>query len=361
MDDRTGAKRYDKNDIFYAKIHGGYFVMKILVTGAAGFIGMHTVKRLLADGHEVIGLDNMNDYYDVSLKLARLSNIGSPNQFSFVQGDLADQEIVTSLFRTYQPNVVINLAAQAGVRFSLENPHSYIQANLVGFTNLLEACRHFDIQNLIFASSSSVYGLNKTIPFLEEHHANHPLSLYGATKKANEVMAHSYANLFGLPCTGLRFFTVYGPWGRPDMSLFLFVKAILADQAIDVFNNGQMFRDFTYIDDIVESVVRLVIKPATADEMFEIAVPNPATSTAPYRLFNIGNGQPVPLMDFIAAIEKAVGKKAIKHYLPMQAGDVITTSADTTLLSEWVGFQPNTPVSKGVECFVEWYRGYYGV
>ena len=333
--------------------------MKVLVTGAAGFIGMHTIIRLLNDGHEVIGVDNLNDYYDVNLKRARLARIGAPNQFSFCEGDLADNIAITQLFQNYRPQVVINLAAQAGVRYSLENPHTYIQANVVGFTNILEACRHFNVENLIFASSSSVYGLNSSLPFSETRSANHPLALYGATKKANEMMAHSYAHLFNLPCTGLRFFTVYGPWGRPDMALFLFTKAILEGKPIDVFNHGKMVRDFTYIDDIVEGVVRLVSKPATADENFDASAPNPAASTGPYRLFNIGNGQPTPLMDYIIAIEDAIGKKAVMNYLPMQAGDVMTTSADTTLLADWVGFQPDTPVTEGVARFVMWYRDYY--
>ena len=333
--------------------------MKVLVTGAAGFIGMHTIIRLLNDGHEVIGVDNLNDYYDVNLKRARLAHIGVPNQFSFCEGDLANNDEITQLFQNHRPQVVINLAAQAGVRYSLENPHTYIQANVVGFTNILEACRHFNVENLIFASSSSVYGLNSSLPFSETRSANHPLALYGATKKANEMMAHSYAHLFNFPCTGLRFFTVYGPWGRPDMALFLFTKAILEGKPIDVFNHGKMIRDFTYIDDIVEGVVRLVSKPATADENFDASAPNPAASTGPYRLFNIGNGQPTPLMDYIIAIEDAIGKKAVMNYLPMQAGDVMTTSADTTLLADWVGFQPDTPVTEGVARFVMWYRDYY--
>lgn len=345
--------------MFHRRQQGVSFLMKVLVTGAAGFIGMHTVIRLLNDGHEVIGLDNLNDYYDVNLKRARLTHIGAPNQFSFCEGDLADNDAVTELFQSHRPQVVINLAAQAGVRYGLENPHSYIQANVLGFTNVLEACRHYDVENLVFSSSSSVYGLNTSIPFSEASSANHPLALYGATKKANEMMAHSYAHLFGLPCTGLRFFTVYGPWGRPDMALFLFTKAVLAGEPLDVFNHGKMVRDFTYIDDIVEGVVRLVSKPATADETFDTSAPNPAASTAPYRLFNIGNGQPTPLMDYIAAIEDATGKKAIMNYLPMQAGDVMTTSADTTLLGDWVGFQPDTPVAEGVARFVAWYRDYY--
>ena len=333
--------------------------MRILVTGVAGFIGMHVAMRLLADGHEVIGLDNINDYYDVRLKQARLAHIGSPNQFHFHKLDLADRDGINTLFAETRPEIVINLAAQAGVRYSIENPHSYIDSNLVGFTNILEACRHFEVGHLVYASSSSVYGLNKEMPFHEGQNADHPLALYGATKKANELLAHSYSHLFNLPTTGLRFFTVYGPWGRPDMALFKFAEAILAGQAIDVYNHGQMTRDFTYIDDIVEGVVRLAIKPAQADAEFDAENPDAGRSTAPWRIFNIGNGQPTPLMDYITALEDALGRKAEKNFMEMQPGDVVATASDTQRLDDWVGFKPDTPIGVGVAKFVEWYLSHY--
>ena len=333
--------------------------MRILVTGVAGFIGMHVAMRLLADGHEVIGLDNINDYYDVRLKQARLAHIGSPNQFHFHKLDLADRDGINTLFAETRPEIVINLAAQAGVRYSIENPHSYIDSNLVGFTNILEACRHFEVGHLVYASSSSVYGLNKEMPFHEGQNADHPLALYGATKKANELLAHSYSHLFNLPTTGLRFFTVYGPWGRPDMALFKFAEAILAGQAIDVYNHGQMTRDFTYIDDIVEGVVRLAIKPAQADAEFDAENPDAGRSTAPWRIFNIGNGQPTPLMDYITALEDALGRKAEKNFMEMQPGDVMATASDTQRLDDWVGFKPDTPIGVGVAKFVEWYLADY--
>ena len=333
--------------------------MRILVTGVAGFIGMHVATRLLADGHEVIGLDNINDYYDVRLKQARLAHIGSPNQFHFHKLDLVDRDGINTLFAETRPEIVINLAAQAGVRYSIENPHSYIDSNLVGFTNILEACRHFEVGHLVYASSSSVYGLNKEMPFHEGQNADHPLVLYGATKKANELLAHSYSHLFNLPTTGLRFFTVYGPWGRPDMALFKFAEAILAGQAIDVYNHGQMTRDFTYIDDIVEGVVRLAMKSAQGDADFDAENPDAGRSTAPWRIFNIGNGQPTPLMDYITALEDALGREAIKNFMEMQPGDVMATASDSSRLNDWVGFKPNTPVHVGVAKFVEWYLGYY--
>ena len=333
--------------------------MRILVTGVAGFIGMHVAMRLLADGHEVIGIDNLNDYYDVRLKQARLAHIGSPNQFHFHKLDLVDRGGMNALFAETRPEIVINLAAQAGVRYSLENPHSYIESNLVGFTNILEACRHFEVEHLVYASSSSVYGLNKETPFHEGQNTDHPLALYGATKKANELLAHSYSHLFGLPTTGLRFFTVYGPWGRPDMALFKFAEAILAGQPIDVYNHGQMTRDFTYIDDIVEGVVRLAIKSAQRDAGFDAENPDAGRSTAPWRIFNIGNGQPTPLMDYISALEDALGREAEKNFMEMQPGDVMATASDTSRLDDWVGFKPNTPVQVGVAKFVEWYLGYY--
>ena len=333
--------------------------MRILVTGVAGFIGMHVAMRLLADGHEVIGLDNINDYYDVRLKQARLAHIGSPNQFHFHKLDLADRDGINTLFAETRPEIVINLAAQAGVRYSIENPHSYIDSNLVGFTNILEACRHFEVGHLVYASSSSVYGLNKEMPFHEGQNTDHPLALYGTSKKANELLAHSYSHLFNLPTTGLRFFTVYGPWGRPDMALFKFAEAILAGQAIDVYNHGQMTRDFTYIDDIVEGVVRLAIKPAQADAEFDAENPDAGRSTAPWRIFNIGNGQPTPLMDYITALEDALGLKAEKNFMEMQPGDVVATASDTQRLDDWVGFQPDTPIGVGVAKFVEWYLADY--
>ena len=336
--------------------------MHILVTGAAGFIGMHVSERLIAEGHSVTGIDNLNDYYDVNLKRARLTRlVGLGQAFHFVEADISDKLAMQSLFDSQKFDVVINLAAQAGVRYSIENPQSYIDANIQGFLEILEGCRHQQVGNLIFASSSSVYGMNKAMPFSESDHADHPMALYGATKKANEAMAHAYANLYGIPCTGLRFFTVYGPWGRPDMALFLFTKAILAGEPIKVFNHGDMVRDFTFIDDIVEGIVRLIHKPAVAAADFDAARPDPAISAVPYRLFNIGNGQPTPLMDYISALEEALGKTAITEMLPMQPGDVPVTSADTTKLGDWVGFQPNTAVRDGVQKFVDWYKTYYNV
>ena len=304
-------------------------------------------------------LDNINDYYDVQLKQARLAHIGSPNQFHFHKLDLANRDGMNTLFSEAKPEIVINLAAQAGVRYSIENPHSYIDSNLVGFTNILEACRHFEVGHLVYASSSSVYGLNKEMPFHEGQNADHPLALYGATKKANELLAHSYSHLFNLPTTGLRFFTVYGPWGRPDMALFKFAEAILAGQAIDVYNHGQMTRDFTYIDDIVEGVVRLALKPAQADAEFDAESPDAGRSTAPWRIFNIGNGQPTPLMVYITALETALGREAEKNYMEMQLGDVVATSSNTQRLDDWVAFKPDTPIGVGVAAFVEWYLSYF--
>lgn len=333
--------------------------MKILITGAAGFIGHFLALRLLARGDSVVGVDNMNNYYDVTLKQARLAKLTPNAAFTFVKADIADRAAMQALFAAHQFDCVVNLAAQAGVRYSIENPHAYIEANIVGFLNVLEGCRHNKVANLVFASSSSVYGANTALPFSESQTVDHPVALYAATKKANELMAHSYANLYGLPCTGLRFFTVYGPWGRPDMALFLFAKAILADEPINVFNNGDMVRDFTYVDDIVEGVLRLVDQPATPDPTWSGDAPNPATSFAPYRLYNIGNSEPVPLMRYINALESALGKKAVMNMMPMQAGDVRATAADVSRLSEAVGFRPNTTVEVGVARFVEWYRGYY--
>jgi UDP-glucuronate 4-epimerase len=336
--------------------------MKVLVTGCAGFIGYYVTQTLLARGDTVLGVDNLNDYYDVSLKQARLSQIAQHtqvNHFTFVQQNLADTQALLTLFEQHQPTHVVHLAAQAGVRYSLQNPHAYSQSNLVAFTNVLEACRHYHVAHLVYASSSSVYGGNTKMPFSEQDSVDHPVSLYAATKKANELMAHTYSHLYQLPTTGLRFFTVYGPWGRPDMSPFLFADAILHDRPIKVFNYGNMMRDFTYIDDIVEGVVRVLDKPATPDAQFNADQPNPSTSHAPYRVFNIGNSQPEQLLDFIGFIEEAIGKQAIKQLLPMQAGDVKATYADTSALESWVNFKPNTPLKEGVKRFVDWYRQYY--
>lgn len=332
-----------------------------LVTGAAGFIGMHTSLYLLARGDRVIGVDNLNDYYDVALKRARLARLKAHRHFSFYQLDIAERNGMQALFEHTQPGRVIHLAAQAGVRHSLTNPHAYVDSNLVGFTNILEGCRSHGVQHLVYASSSSVYGGNTALPFSEHQNVDHPLSLYAATKKANELMAHTYSHLYGLPTTGLRFFTVYGPWGRPDMALFLFTKAILAGQTIDIFNHGNMVRDFTFVDDIVEGIIRVADKAATADPAFDPTNPDPATSTAPYRVFNIGNNQPTPLMDYIQALESALGMTAEKKFLPMQPGDVPNTSASTDELDAWVGFKPNTPVKQGVARFVDWYCNYYKV
>ena len=335
--------------------------MTILVTGAAGFIGYHVAERLLARGDTVVGLDNLNAYYDVSLKEARLARLAARSGFRFVRLNLADRDGMAALFAAERPQRVVHLAAQAGVRYSLENPHAYIDSNVAGFTNVLEGCRNTAVNHLVYASSSSVYGGNTRLPFSEHDNIDHPVSLYAATKKANELMAHTYSHLFRLPTTGLRFFTVYGPWGRPDMALFLFTKAVLDGRPIDVFNNGDMVRDFTYIDDIVEGVIRVVDRPAEVNPAFDPARPDPGTSNAPYRVFNIGNSQPTPLDDYIEAIEHALGRKAERHYLPMQPGDVPATSADTGELDAWVGFKPNTPVREGVRRFVDWYRKYYGI
>jgi UDP-glucuronate 4-epimerase len=333
--------------------------MKVLVTGAAGFIGMHVSQRLLAAGVQVVGLDNLNDYYDPTLKEARLARLSEVKGFSFVKLDVADRPGMAALFERERFDRVVHLAAQAGVRYSLQNPHAYVDANLVGFMNVLEGCRHGRVEHLVYASSSSVYGGNVKMPFSEHDPVEHPVSLYAATKKANELMAHTYSHLYALPTTGLRFFTVYGPWGRPDMAAFLFVDAILSGRPIDVFNHGDMKRDFTYVDDIVEGVVRLLDHPPAGDPSFDPMFPDPARSRAPYRVFNIGNSDPVPLMDFIGAIESALNASAEKRYLPLQDGDVPATFADTAELSELVGFKPGTDVRVGVKRFVDWYRGYY--
>ncbi|MBT3387738.1 MAG: NAD-dependent epimerase [Desulfobacula sp.] len=333
--------------------------MKILVTGAAGFIGFNLSSRLLKDGHEVYGIDNLNDYYDVSLKKKRLSIVEKQAGFKFILGDLADREKIKNLFEAYSFDAVINLAAQAGVRYSIENPASYIDSNLVGFGNILEGCRHSGVKHLVYASSSSVYGLNTNMPFSVRHNVDHPISLYAASKKANELMAHTYSYLYKLPTTGLRFFTVYGPWGRPDMALFLFTKAILNNEPIKVFNNGEMQRDFTYIDDIVEGVVRVMNNIPAPDPDWTSDTPNPSASCAPYKLYNIGNNQPVALMAFIKSIEQALGKKAVKKYLPLQPGDVPATYADVNDLIKDTGFKPSTSVEEGINKFVKWYKEYY--
>jgi len=333
--------------------------MKILVTGAAGFIGMHVSERLLARGDTVVGLDNLNDYYDPQLKLDRLARLMPHPQFRFAKLDVADRDGMAALFAAEGFDRVVHLAAQAGVRYSLVNPQAYIDSNVVGFTNVLEGCRHHRVQHLAYASSSSVYGSNTQMPFSESQNIDHPVSLYAASKKANELMAHTYSHLFALPTTGLRFFTVYGPWGRPDMALFLFTKAMLDGRPIDVFNHGRMVRDFTFIDDIAEGVVRVLDRAATPDPAFDPARPDPARSSAPYRVFNIGNNNPVPLLDFIEAIEQALGIQARKNFLPLQDGDVPATSADVSALAAWTGFSPATPVREGVARFVAWYRNYF--
>ena len=334
--------------------------MRFLVTGAAGFIGYHTAKALLDRGDEVIGLDNLNSYYDVKLKEARLRRLEGRNGFKFHKLDLADRSGVESLFAEERPARVIHLAAQAGVRYSLENPHAYIDSNIVGTLHILEGCRHTGVEHLVLASSSSVYGANTAMPFNVHQNVDHPLSLYGASKKANELMAHTYAHLYRLPVTALRFFTVYGPWGRPDMALFLFTRKILSGEPIDVFNNGNHARDFTYIDDIVEGVLRSADKVAEPNGSWSGDQPDPATSAAPYRVYNIGNNNPVELMQFIACIEKAVGREAKKNFLPIQPGDVPKTYANVDALVDDVGFKPSTPIEVGIPRFVEWYRSYFG-
>jgi len=329
------------------------------VTGVAGFIGMHSAKKLLDDGHEIIGIDNLNDYYDVTLKENRLKTLEGYQNFRFLKLDIKDQKNVLDLFKKESPQRVIHLAAQAGVRYSIQNPYVYIDSNIQGFINILEGCRAIKTEHLVFASSSSVYGGNEKVPFSEHDNVDHPVSLYAATKKANELMAHTYSHLYQIPTTGLRFFTVYGPWGRPDMSPMLFTKAILANEPIQVFNHGDMMRDFTYIDDVIASVNETLFKTATPNVNFDAKHPDPATSHAPYRIFNIGNSQPVPLMKFIETIENALGKKAIKNMMDMQAGDVKVTSADTSELNQWVNFKPNTSIEEGVKRFVDWYKNYY--
>ncbi|WP_065649181.1 MULTISPECIES: NAD-dependent epimerase [Pantoea] len=333
--------------------------MNFLVTGAAGFIGFHVSQRLLAAGHQVVGIDNLNDYYDVSLKQARLDQILPHPAFTFIKMDLADRQAISSLFEQHAFERVIHLAAQAGVRYSIDNPHAYADANLIGHLNILEGCRHHKIGHLLYASSSSVYGLNRKMPFSTDDTVDHPVSLYAATKKANELMSHTYSHLYQLPTTGLRFFTVYGPWGRPDMALFKFTRAMLAGEAIDVYNRGEMTRDFTYIDDIAEAIVRLQAVVPQPDSAWSVEQGSPASSSAPYRVYNIGNSQPTRLMTYIESLEKALGIEAQKNMLPMQPGDVLGTSADTQPLYDAINFRPQTSVEQGVQQFVDWYRDFY--
>lgn len=349
---------------------------KTLITGTAGFIGFHLAKKLLDRGDEVVGLDSINDYYDIRVKYGRLEQTGIEKSdigynkivqsskypsYRFIQLKLEDANAINALFEREQFDTVVNLAAQAGVRYSLENPRAYVDSNIIGFVNILEACRHNGVKHLSYASSSSVYGLNETRPFSVQHNVDHPISLYAASKKSNELMAHTYSHLFGLPTTGLRFFTVYGPWGRPDMALFLFTKAILEDKPINVFNNGNMSRDFTYVDDIVEGVTRVNDNPPSGDENWSGERPDPSASKAPYAIYNIGNNAPVKLMDFVSIIEKCLGKEAEKNFMPMQAGDVSATYADVQSLIDNLGYQPNTPLETGVGRFIEWYREFYQV
>lgn len=335
--------------------------MRTLVTGAAGFIGYHTAQALLARGDEVVGLDNLNDYYDVSLKEARLARLKPQPGFQFARVDLADRDGVARVFAEHRPQRVVHLAAQAGVRYSIENPHVYVESNVVGTLHVLEGCRAHGIDHLVLASTSSVYGANTRLPFSVEDNVDHPLSLYAATKKSGELMAHCYAHLYRLPVTGLRFFTVYGPWGRPDMALFKFTRSILAGEPIEIYNDGQHARDFTYVDDVVEGVVRVLDRPATVDPAWSGERPSPASSAAPYRLYNIGNDSPVELMDLIACLERALGRTATKRFLPLQPGDVPRTAADVESLRRDVGFRPATPIEVGVERFVAWYRDYHGL
>ncbi len=340
--------------------------MAILVTGSAGFIGYHLTKRLLNENKHTIGIDNLNTYYDKNLKLARNDNLlkeasKSSAEFHFFENDIQDNEALDEIFNEYDIDCVVNLAAQAGVRYSIENPSSYVQSNLVGFGKILEKCRHRKVKHLVYASSSSVYGGNTKLPFNENDSVDHPVSLYAASKKANELMAHTYSHLYNIPTTGLRFFTVYGPWGRPDMALFLFTKAMINNEPINVFNHGKMLRDFTYIDDIIESLYRVILKPPSSDSNFDKDNPNSSGSWAPYKLFNIGNSNPVPLMEFISSIEKSLGIKASKNFLEMQPGDVESTSADTKALEEWTGFKPSTSIQEGIDNFIMWYKEFYKI
>ena len=338
--------------------------MTILVTGAAGFIGFHLIDKLLESDEDIIGIDNFNNYYDVKLKKARYEKLEKKakklnSNFKMIEEDICNEKEVNNIFESYKVKSVVNLAAQAGVRYSIENPSAYIDSNIKGFANILEGCRHNHIKHLVYASSSSVYGGNKNMPFCETQSVNHPVSLYAATKKSNELMAHTYSHLYGFPCTGLRFFTVYGPWGRPDMALFNFTKSILEGKPIKIFNMGKMIRDFTYVEDITKSLILILNKPATIDSHFDPINPNPSTSWAPHRIFNIGNSKPIKLEEYINAIEIKLGKKAIKEYVEMQPGDVSATEADTNALKEWINFKPNTNVQEGVSEFVSWYINYY--
>lgn len=333
--------------------------MNVLVTGCAGFIGYHLTKQLLERGDHVVGIDNLNDYYDVTLKENRLNHLQKSSNFKFIKLDLADRNGVATLFQNNQFDIVANMAAQAGVRYSITDPFAYIDSNLLGFAHILQGCREQEVKHLVFASSSSVYGANTTYPFSENDNVDHPVALYAATKKSNELMAHSYSHLFGLPCTGLRFFTVYGPWGRPDMALFKFTKNILAGKPIDVYNHGNMARDFTYIDDIIKGVILAIDNPAKPDPKWSSDNPSSATSYAPYRIFNIGSNKPVKLMDFIALLEKILGKKSIKNMMPLQPGDVPETYADTSQLESLLGYKPTTDIEHGIREFVKWYVGYY--
>ena len=350
--------------------------MRILVTGSAGFIGFHLAKKLIERGDQVIGLDNISDYYDVNLKLARLRQLGIPSDqikdkniiinsnnssFCFIKSDLEDKDNLSKLFAKFKFDAVCNLAAQAGVRYSLSNPHAYIQANIVGFLNILEACRNYQVENLSFASSSSVYGLNTGFPFKASGHADHPISLYAASKKSNELMAHSYSHLYGIKTTGLRFFTVYGPWGRPDMALFIFTKAAFENKEIEIYNNGEMYRDFTYIDDIIEGVIRVIDSPATPNHFWDADTPDPSSSSAAYRIYNIGNNNPVRLLDFVDEIESIVGKKIKRKFLPIQPGDVSKTYADVNDLIKNFDYQPNTSIQFGISKFIDWYKNYYEI
>jgi UDP-glucuronate 4-epimerase len=334
--------------------------VKVLVTGTAGFIGMHVAQRLLARGDEVVGLDNMNDYYDPALKRARLARLVEHEGYTHVQADLADRGAMEALFEVHKPRRVVHLAAQAGVRYAAQNPHVYVASNVTGFLHILEGCRHHPVEHLVFASTSSVYGANTKMPFSEHDSAEHPLTLYAATKKANEAMAHSYAHLYGIPCTGLRFFTVYGPWGRPDMALFLFTRNMLAGDPIRVFNHGRHKRSFTYVDDVVEGVLRTLDHPSAPNPDWDAKAPDPATSNAPFRLFNIGNEQPVELLRYIEVLEQCLGRKAVMEMLPLQAGDVPDTEADVSELAAAVDYRPKVPVEEGVARFVEWYLDYHG-
>ncbi|RIN76711.1 NAD-dependent epimerase [Staphylococcus simulans] len=334
--------------------------MKVLITGAAGFIGSHLAKKLISQGHEIIGVDNINDYYDPKLKEDRLKSIGD-NNFTFYKVTLEDADKLEEIFKEQQPDVVVNLAAQAGVRYSLENPRAYIDSNIVGFVNILESCRHYDVKHLIYASSSSVYGANTSKPFSTSDNIDHPLSLYAATKKSNELMAHTYSHLYNLPTTGLRFFTVYGPWGRPDMALFKFTKAIVNDETIDVYNHGNMMRDFTYVDDIVEAISRLVKRPAQPNPEWSGANPDPSSSYAPYKIYNIGNNSPVRLMEFVEAIENKLNKTAKKNYMDLQPGDVPETYANVDDLFRDIDFKPETTIQDGVNKFIDWYLDYYSI